>query len=58
MQAAHPEKAGKLRALAAELRGHAAKTQDPDYQDKFQRTADELEDQAERLEHPINKLSS
>ena len=50
MQPFIPEQAVKMRTLAAELRGHAAHTVLPEYQDKFERTAEELEDAAARLE--------
>lgn len=36
--------------MAAEMREHAAHTKQRDYQDKFERTASELEELAERLE--------
>ena len=50
MQASRPEQALKMRNLAAELRNHAARTVLPEYQEKFERTADELEDAAIQLE--------
>ena len=50
MQVIVPEQAVKLRTLAAEMREHAAHTLLPDYQDMFERTADELEDAAGRIE--------
>lgn len=50
MQLSVPQRAVKIRILAAEMRDHAAHTKQPDYQDKFERTASELEDLAERLE--------
>jgi len=39
-----------MRSLAAELRDHAAHTVVPDYQDKFERAARDLEALAGRLE--------
>ena len=39
-----------MRNLAAELRGHAANTLLPEYRDKFERTARDLETMAGRLE--------
>ena len=50
MQYLIPEHAVRMRTLAAELRDHAAHTGMPEYQDKFARTAEELEDQAFALE--------
>ena len=39
-----------MRDLASELRGHAANTLLPEYQDKFERTARDLETMAARLD--------
>jgi hypothetical protein len=50
MQIAQPEQAAKMRNLAAELRDQAARTVLPDYQDKFERAARDLEALAQRLE--------
>jgi hypothetical protein len=50
MQASIPEQAVKMRMLAAEMRDHAARTLIPEYQDKFERTAEELEYAARLLE--------
>ena len=59
MQVIIPEQAVRMRTLAAELRNHAARTALPDYQDKFERTAEELEDAARRLERRVRvKLAS
>jgi hypothetical protein len=51
MQVSIAEQAVKLRTLAAELRNHAAHTVVPEYQDKFQHTASELESLARKLEN-------
>ena len=45
-----PEQAVMMRTLAATMRDHASHTLLPEYQDKFERTAEELEDEAGRLE--------
>lgn len=50
MQLSAPRQAAKIRILAAQMRDHAAHTGQPDYQDKFERTASEMEELAERLE--------
>jgi hypothetical protein len=50
MQLSAPQQAIKIRTMAAEMREHAAHTEQRDYQDKFERTASELEALAERLE--------
>jgi hypothetical protein len=50
MQLSQPDQAAKMRNLAAELRDHAAHTALRDYQDKFERTARDLEMMAGRLE--------
>lgn len=50
MQLSAPQQAVRIRSLAAEMREHAAHTKQQDYQDKFERTASELEELAERLE--------
>ena len=50
MQLSQPDQAVKMRSLAAELRDHAAHTVVPDYRDKFERAARDLEALAGRLE--------
>jgi hypothetical protein len=50
MQLSVPQQAVRIRSIAAEMREHAAHTKQRDYQDKFERTASELEELAERLE--------
>lgn len=47
-----------MRSLAAELRDHAAHTALPDYQDKFERTARDLEAAAGKLERGRFHLAS
>ncbi len=47
-----------MRSLAQEMRGHAARTNLPEYRDKFERTACELELQAEELERYERQSSS
>lgn len=50
MQIRVPPPVVRIRSMAAEMREHAAHTKQRDYQDKFERTASELEELAERLE--------
>jgi hypothetical protein len=47
-----------MRNLAAELRSHASHTVLPEYRDKFERTACELELKADELEHDQCSTSS
>jgi hypothetical protein len=58
MQLSAPWQAVKIRSLAAELRGHASRTNQPEYQDKFKRTASELDEMADRLERSQFSTSS
>ena len=51
MRFSAPKEVVRIRSLAAEMREHAARTKQRDYQDKFERTACELEELAERLEY-------
>jgi hypothetical protein len=53
-----PLQAVKMRCLAGEMRGHAARTKLPEYRDKFERTACELELQAEELERHGRQFSN
>lgn len=51
MRLSDPKEVVRIRSLAAEMREHAAHTKQRDYQDKFERTACELEELARRLEY-------
>lgn len=51
MQHPAPLQAVRMRSLAQEMRGHASHTILPEYRDKFERTACELELKADELEH-------
>lgn len=51
MQHPAPLQAAKMRSLAQEMRGHASHTMLPEYRDKFERIACELELKADELEH-------
>ncbi len=51
MQVVIPEQAVRMRTLAAELRRAASSTSMRDYQTKFERTAQELEEHARELEY-------
>jgi hypothetical protein len=48
------EKILQLRTLAAQLRGYAAETALEIFRDKFNATANELEDEARRAENPAH----
>jgi hypothetical protein len=56
MQRGTPEKAVKMRALAARLRAHAAETDMEMFRCRFEAVAAELEEAASRLE-PVFRLA-